>query len=163
MNPNFLSCICKTWQRTDPAHAGAESQWASRSSVGVRQTCCAPCSACLCFWGFLIFAPLVRALCWDKYILCCPPSLVNWVNTDFLFIISEFCPLCQNGGGQPDRYFVLCSITNCLELLAQTTGLFCSHIKRRCDMKPCIFKKYKFLSVSDRSHPCERSKFCDSL
>lgn len=91
----FMSCMCKTWQRTEPVHAGAGSQWMSRSSVEVRQTCCVPCSVCLCFWSFLLSAPWVRALCWDKYILCCPPSisLVNWVNTDSPFIICGFCPL----------------------------------------------------------------------
>lgn len=91
----FMSCLCKTCQRTDLAHAGAGSQWVSRSLVGVRQTCCVPSSACLCFWGFLFSAPLVRMLSWDKYILCCPPtiSLVNWVNTDSCFIIYKFCLL----------------------------------------------------------------------
>lgn len=82
-----MSCVRRTCQRTDPAHAGAGSQWLSSSSVGVRQTC-------LCFWGFLFSAPLFRPLSWGKYILCCPPtiSLVNWVNTDSCFIY-EFCLL----------------------------------------------------------------------
>lgn len=61
----------------------------------------------------------------------------GWMLIPALFFITSVSQ-CQNGAG-PTRVIVLYSLTNWLELLAQTTSLFCSHIKKRCDMKPCVF------------------------
>lgn len=105
-----------------------------------------------------------------KFNLCCSPrtSLIKQESMFTQFIIYNWClVLLETRWPNKNMCIVLYSMTYCLELFVQTTSLFCSHIlkkkKKRHNMKLCLFLKYKFLSVPDRSHHYERSKIGGSL
>lgn len=110
--------------------------------------------------------PLVRIQSWDKFILCCSPTLSfgNWMNANSCIIIYNFCfPVSEK---------CYTNQSDTLSFTAWQTGWNCWHkqlvyfvltLKKRCNMKPCIFLKKEFLSLSDRSHHYERSKICSSL
>lgn len=70
----------------------------------------------------------------------------------------------RNAMAQQKQYIVLYSMTYCLELYKQLVYFVLTFKKKkRHDMKFCLFLKYKFLSVPDRSHHYERSKIGGSL
>lgn len=157
----FTSCLCRTYLRTDPAHAGAGSQWVS----GLQLESGRPAAS------LPVPASAFGASCsLHPWLGHCPEITTSsafpplFLYTDSCFSIYKFCLLVSEWWWP--------SQSDTLSFTMWQTAWNCWHkqlvcfvltLKEDAIWNLAYFKNKKFLSVSDRSHHLERSKICDSL